>query len=179
MGVVFLRLIYTIIRFISSHINAKIKDNYVLLRTIITLNTIVMKNVFLSVVCFIMIFSGCSAPAEKQTQSASCAENKESMQVVMNLPRKILPEHVAAYKASFEKCKTPTLQEPGCLDYAMYQSYTDSTEFLIYEVWENKGEHLKHMETEHLKTHLQEIKGMGDPSFKGKGSNVYVCPNVN
>lgn len=141
-----------------------------------------MKNLFkLSAFLFIclVIVSGCTSTPQKETAEETCAANKEDMMYVMNLPRKIKPEHVAAYKASFEKCKAPTLQEPGCLDYGMYQSYTDSTVFFIAETWKNKQAHRDHMQTEHLKTHLLEIKGMGDPDFKGKSTEVYVCPNVN
>jgi quinol monooxygenase YgiN len=97
----------------------------------------------------------------------------------MNLTRKVKPEQVAAFKASFEKCKEGTLQEPGCADYGMYQSYIDSTEFIIVETWMNKGEHLKHMETEHLKIHLEEIKDMSEPGFKAVNTTIYVCPGVN
>ncbi|MDR0429523.1 MAG: antibiotic biosynthesis monooxygenase [Tannerellaceae bacterium] len=137
-----------------------------------------MKNIIASLICSLVILSGCSTPGQK-TETASCEADKASMKLVMNLTRKVKPEHVSAFKASFEKCKVETLNEPGCLDYGMYQSYTDSTEFIIVETWENKGEHLKHMETEHLKVHIQEIKDMGDPNFKAANTNIYVCPNVN
>lgn len=101
------------------------------------------------------------------------------MKYVMNLYRKVLPEHLEAYKASFEKCRVETLKEPGCVSYAMYQSYNDSTEFLIFEVWANKAAHNEHGQTAHLKQHVEEIKGMSDPSFKADNVMVYVCPNVN
>ena len=31
----------------------------------------------------------------------------------------------------------PTLQEPGCLEYALHQSATDPAEFMFYERWES------------------------------------------
>jgi quinol monooxygenase YgiN len=101
------------------------------------------------------------------------------MKYAMNLYRKVLPEHLEAYKASFEKCRVETLKEPGCLTYGMYQSYNDSTEFLIFEVWANKAAHNEHGQTAHLKQHIEEIKGMSDPSFKADNVMVYICPNVN
>jgi quinol monooxygenase YgiN len=137
-----------------------------------------MKNVIASFVCCLVILSGCNAPSQK-TETASCEADKASMKLVMNLTRKVKPEQVSAFKASFEKCKAGTLQEPGCVDYGMYQSYTDSTEFIIVETWKNKGEHLKHIETEHLKVHISEIRDMGDPTFKATNTEIYVCPNVN
>jgi quinol monooxygenase YgiN len=124
--------------------------------------------------------SGCNSSSSDQTASqTTCEAGKDSMKYAMNLYRKVLPEHLEAYKASFEKCKVETLKEPGCLAYGMYQSYTDSTEFLIFEVWANKGAHNEHGKTAHLKQHIQEIKGMGDSSFKPNNVMVYICPNVN
>ena len=104
---------------------------------------------------------------------------KESMEVVLNIKRKVKPECVSALKESFLKCKESTLLEPGCIDYGMYQSLTDSTEFFIAETWKNDGELQKHGETAHLKQHLNEIKDMGDPSYKGSFRKIYVCPSVN
>lgn len=138
-----------------------------------------MKNLITSFFCCLIILSACSTPSQK-AETASCEADKASMEVVMSFERKIKPENVSAYKASFEKCKVGTMaEEPGCLYYAMFQSYTDSTVFMIVEAWKNKGEHIKHMETEHLKVHIGEIKDMGEPGFKGYSSEVYVCPNVN
>ncbi len=137
-----------------------------------------MKNI-IAFVCCLAILSGCSVPTNQNSQSASCETEKASMLYVMNLTRKVKPEFVSAYKAAFETCKEKTLQEPGCLDYEMYQSYTDSTEFVILETWKNKGEHLKHIETAHLKNYVKKTKDMGDPSFKANNVEIYVCPNVN
>lgn len=139
-----------------------------------------MKNVFAIMACGLLVLSGCGSPStDKEATASCCSTDKNELQVVMNLHRKMKPEHVSAFKTSFEKCKESTLNEPGCLDYAMYQSYTDSTVFFIAETWLNKPEHLKHMETPHLKLHLEEIKGMADPSFTAKNVNIYVCPQVN
>ncbi|GEM_PF-55233 len=139
----------------------------------------IMKKLSATLLFIAVILSGCSAPSGQKNENVSCESGKESMEYVMNLTRKIKPEHVAAFKESFEKCRVGTLQEPGCVDYRMYQSYSDSTEFIIVETWKNKGEHLKHMETEHLKQHLQEIKNTGEPGFQGRNAEIYVCPNVN
>jgi len=143
-----------------------------------------MKNLFVCMVCVLMAGLGaCNSTSQKETGSGAdatcCVSQKENLVYVMNLERKVKPEHIAAFKESFEKCKVGTLQEPGCLDYAMYQSYTDSTRFFIAETWGNKGEHIKHMDTPHLKLHIEEIRGMGDPDFRGNNAEIYVCPMVN
>ena len=118
-----------------------------------------MKKVFISMTCVLIALSGCT----------NGGSNKESMEVVLNIKRKVKPECVSALKESFLKC----------IDYGMYQSLTDSTEFFIAETWKNDGELQKHGETAHLKQHLNEIKDMGDPSYKGSFRKIYVCPSVN
>lgn len=128
-----------------------------------------MKKVFISMACVLIALYGCT----------NGGSNKESMEVVLNIKRKVKPECVSALKESFLKCKESTLLEPGCIDYGMYQSLTDSTEFFIAETWKNDGELQKHGETAHLKQHLNEIKDMGDPSYKGSFRKIYVCPSVN
>ena len=89
-----------------------------------------MKKVFISMACVLIALSGCT----------NGGSNKESMEVVLNIKRKVKPECVSALKESFLKCKESTLLEPGCIDYGMYQSLTDSTEFFIAETWKNDGE---------------------------------------
>ncbi|MCD7916502.1 MAG: antibiotic biosynthesis monooxygenase [Tannerellaceae bacterium] len=139
-----------------------------------------MKNVWILMACCLFILSGCCNSTEKTgCEIPCCSSEKEDMQYVMNIPRKIKPEHVAAFKESFEKCKVETLKEPGCLDYGMYQSYTDSTEFMIVETWKNKAAHLEHMETPYLKVHIEEIQGVGEPGYSKKMAEIYVCPHVN
>ena len=71
------------------------------------------------------------------------------------------------------------MKEPGCIDYTIYQSVEDSTVLFIAETWKNEVEHGKHGETEHLKTHLAEIKDMADPNAKGSFQKIYVCPKAN
>lgn len=113
--------------------------------------------------------SGNQAPAE------SCCADKSQMEVVLDLHRKVKPEFVSAFKASFARCKESTVKEPGCLDYGVFQSPEDSTEFLIYEVWKNDGELAKHGETAHLKQHVAETKEMFD---NATGKKIFVCPKA-
>ena len=104
-----------------------------------------MKKVFISMACVLIALSGCT----------NGGSNKESMEVVLNIKRKVKPECVSALKESFLKCKESA------------------------ETWKNDGELQKHGETAHLKQHLNEIKDMGDPSYKGSFRKIYVCPSVN
>lgn len=130
--------------------------------------------------CALITLSGCTNGGSKQEATAdSCANGKESMEVVLNIKKKVKPECVSLLKESFLKCKESTILEPGCIDYNIYQSVTDSTEFFIAETWKNDGELKKHGETAHLKKHLEEIKDANDPSYKGSIRKIFVCPSVN
>ncbi|WP_230328029.1 antibiotic biosynthesis monooxygenase [Parabacteroides distasonis] len=64
-----------------------------------------MKKVFISMACVLIALSGCT----------NGGSNKESMEVVLNIKRKVKPECVSALKESFLKCKESTLLEPGCI----------------------------------------------------------------
>ncbi len=137
-----------------------------------------MKKLFLFLVAGLFLLSGCVDSAQKTTE-ASCIDSKSSMRVVLNIQRKIKPEHIAAYKEAFEACRALTLKEEGCIDYTLYQSYTDSTMFALEETWVNEGALAKHGESEHLKVLREATKDMPDPDFKSKVARIYVCPYVN
>ncbi len=124
----------------------------------------------------VVVFSGF-----KTSEEQKCTCNKDEMKVVMRFELKVKPEKVAFLKESFEACKVKVLeQEPGCLDYSLFQSYTDSTRFCLTEAWVNKAAHNAHMELEHTKKHLAETKGIHDRSFKSQTNYVYwICPEAN
>ena len=96
----------------------------------------------------------------------------------MNIPVKIKAESVSAYKIAFEKCQAGSLQEDACLDYALFQSYTDSTEFHLFERWKNKPGHLAHMETSHFLQYREETKGMNERA-RTRMITTFVCLCVN
>ena len=128
--------------------------------------------------------SACESGCEEQAESAcqghgDCANQKSTMMVQLNIVRKMKPGSAAAFIASFQKCKESTVKEPGCIDYSIYQSVEDSTVLFIAETWKNEGELAKHGETEHLKIHAAETKGMADPNGKGSFQKIYVCPKAN
>lgn len=110
-----------------------------------------------------------------------CNHNKDEMVVVMRFELKVKPDKVALLKESFDKCKIEVLKkEAGCFDYSLFQSYNDSTLFCITESWATKEDHNKHMKLDHTKIHLEETKGIRDPSYKSATNYMYwVCPDVN
>ena len=140
-----------------------------------------MKKVIFIIGCGIVLLAGCCNSSNQQSaggETCGCAAQKDSMQLILNIPIKIKPEFVSAYLRAFEKCQAATLQEEACMDYAIFQSYTDSTEFHLFERWTNKPGHLAHMETAHFLQYREETRGMNDRA----GSSMittYVCPCVN
>ena len=136
---------------------------------------------FLSVLIGIITLFSCTNNPKNNAGSPDCTYNKDSMVVVMRFERKVLPQNVALLKKSFDECRLEVMKkEPGCLDYSLFQSYHDSTLFLLTEAWVTKGAHNAHMEMEHTKKHIAEIQGIEDPSFKSASNYVYwICPGAN
>lgn len=139
-----------------------------------------MKNLFLGIIGLITIvlFSGGS---KNSVAGNDCGYNKDSMIVVMRIERKVKPEYVGLFKQSFDACKAEVMaKEPGCLDYSLFQSYHDSTLFCLTEAWATKGAHNAHMQLEHTRKHIAEIKGINDPSFKSTTNYTYwICQGAN
>ena len=139
-----------------------------------------MKNLLLGVIALALLSSFTGRMGNNENDS-ECEHDKASMKVVMRFEIKVMPDKVDLLKESFAACKVDVLaREPGCLEYSMFQSYTDPTLFCITEAWATKADHDKHMELEHTKKHLAETRGIHDPSFKSTTNYVYwICPCVN
>lgn len=137
-----------------------------------------MKNLLTFVMGALFFLSACQTQTEQPADGCTCTAEKETMELTMNIPFKVKPECIASFKAAFDKCQAGTLKEEACLDYAIFQSYNDSTEFHLFERWKNKPGHLKHMQTDHFNVYIQEIKGFFDTP-KTQTIEVYVCPCVN
>ena len=133
-----------------------------------------MKQIVCIIVCVLAVFTAC----ESKAPETCCMSMKDSVEVIMNIPVKIKPEYVSAYKAAFDKCQAESLKEEACLAYDLFQSYKDSTEFHLFERWANKPGHRLHMETAHLKTYLEEVRGTQDQARTSR-LEIYVCPMLN
>ena len=139
-----------------------------------------MKNLILSILALVAI--GFFTSGLKNSSSENeCSYHKDSMNVVMRFEIKVKPEYVSFLKQSFDECRTKVLeQEPGCLDYSLFQSYNDSTLFCLTEAWATKAAHNYHMQLEHTKKHISETQGIRDPAFKSKTNYTYwICPGAN
>ena len=139
-----------------------------------------MRNLFFGVVGLLALVL-LTGSATSDVSNRESHHDKDSMRVVMRFELKVKPESVALLKQSFDACKVEVLlKEPGCLDYTLFQSYNDSTLFVINETWATKGDHNAHMQLEHTKKHLAETNSIRDPSFKSCTSYMFwVCPEVN
>ena len=136
-----------------------------------------MKQIVFIIGCVLIVFNGCTSKTQVATE-ACCVAMKDSVEIIMNIPVKVKPEFVSAYKAAFDKCQAESLKEEACLAYELFQSYNDSTEFHLFERWTNKPGHLAHMETEHVKVFFQEIQGMREQT-KTSMIEIAVCPMLN
>lgn len=94
--------------------------------------------------------------------------------LLLNIVRKVKPEHVSTFRDSFLKCRVETLKEAGCEAYELYQSPTDPTIFFIFEIWKNEEAHKFHSSTPHLKTHSAETRGVADPEFRGEFVRAFI-----
>jgi len=138
-----------------------------------------MKQIVCIIGCVLIALTSCEPKASvTATGGDCCVTNKDSLEIIMNIPVKLKPEFVSAYKAAFDKCRAETLKEEACLAYDLFQSYHDSTEFHLFERWTNKPGHLAHMETAHIKVYFQEIRGMQEAA-RTKMITTIVCPKLN
>lgn len=127
---------------------------------------------FLSACAVVALMSCSSGSCKDSSQSCNCKQS-DSTNIVLDLHRHIKPESVAAFKASFAECKKSTVEEPGCIDYGVYQSPEDSTHFFIHEQWANQTELEKHWETPHLKKHVAET---ADMCVEKNDLHIPLCP---
>jgi len=136
-----------------------------------------MKTKFFLAGAILFSMWACNTITTNEAKVCTCAENKDSYEIVMNIPVKVKPEFVSAYKVAFDKCRAETLKEEACKAYDLFQSYSDSTEFHLYELWTNKPGHQNHMQTPHLKQYFEDIKGMRDEA--APSLVITICPEVN
>jgi quinol monooxygenase YgiN len=139
-----------------------------------------MRNLIFGVIALLAL-ALFTATSTVEVDGSDCSYRRDSMQVVMRFEIKVMPEHVAFLKQSFDACKVEVeAKEPGCLDYSLFQSYNDSTLFCITETWATKGDHDAHMQLEHTRKHIAETRGIHDPDFKSTTNYMFwVCPGAN
>ena len=106
-----------------------------------------MKKLFKILVCAIALFA---------FTNVAEAQQPEGKKLLLNIVRKVKPEHVTTLRDSFLKCRVETLKEQGCERYEIYQSCEDPTIFFIYEIWTTDAAHRQHSATPNVKIHSQE-----------------------
>ena len=94
--------------------------------------------------------------------------------LLLNIIRKVKPEHIATLRDSFLKSREATLKEEGCEAFEIYQSVLDPTIFLIYELWSTAEAHALHTTLPHSKVHSDECRGIYEPDFKGDFKRVFI-----
>lgn len=124
-----------------------------------------MKKILKLLIAMVAIFA-----FSTQAEAQDAADKK----LLLNIVRKVKPEHVSTLRDSFLKCRVETLKEPGCIKYEIYQSPTEPTIFFIYEIWKNEEAHKYHSTTPHVKIHSEECRGINDPDFKGEFHRILM-----
>lgn len=71
-----------------------------------------------------------------------------------------LPDQVETLKALLLTLIIPTRQEPGCLQYELYQNQTDPTDFTFVELWENEEFLASHLQSSHIQEALGQLDGL-------------------
>ena len=94
--------------------------------------------------------------------------------LLLNIIRKVKPEHISTLRDSFLKSREATLKEEGCEAFEIYQSVLDPTIFLIYELWKTAEAHALHTTLPHSLVHSDECRGINAPGFKGEFKRVFI-----
>ena len=136
-----------------------------------------MKKILLSIGSVIVLLLSCCNTSNQANcgKTCGCAANKDSLEIVMVNALKVKPEYVSAYKEALEICREGSLKEETCLDYELFQSCIDSTEFVLFERWTNRPGHVAHLQTAHYIKKAEDIKIMSDVPKK-KSIDTYICP---
>lgn len=124
-----------------------------------------MKKIFTVLVCAFAFFA---------FAQFTYAQQPEGKKLLLNIERKVKPEHIKTLRDSFLKCRVETLKEKGCERYEIYQSSADPTIFFIYEVWTTEEAHRLHNSTPHVKVHIEECQGIYEPSFRGDFKKIFI-----
>lgn len=117
---------------------------------------------------FTALLSGCSSNQD--------AQPTDTAQLVLNIPKKTKPEHIETYKALFEKCRAETIKEEGCIEYSLFQSISDPTEFHLFERWVSKQKQLEHTRTKHFKEYIEASKDIFEQA-PGEMIKTYIFSN--
>ena len=94
--------------------------------------------------------------------------------LLLNIIRKVKPEHISTLRDSFLKSREATLKEEGCEAFEIYQSVLDPTILLIYELWKTAEAHALHTTLPHSKVHSDECRGINEPDFKGDFKRILI-----
>lgn len=66
----------------------------------------------------------------------------------------VKPQGLETMRGLLAELTRHTCQEPGCLEYAYYQSLANPLEFTSFEVWESADAEARHWQTTHLQQAL-------------------------
>lgn len=79
-----------------------------------------------------------------------------------------LPDKIEDLKTLLLSLIEPTRQEPGCIQYELYQNQTDPTDFTFIEEWENAELLDAHLASSHIQNAIPKLTGIaaGPPDIR-------------
>lgn len=86
------------------------------------------------------------------------------MELILNVFKKVKPEYREKYLQLFGACQQESLEEKGCIEYALFQSTNDENAFMIFERWASKEAHVAHTQTAHFKIFIDATEDIADKS---------------
>ena len=72
----------------------------------------------------------------------------------------VKPDHLDFMLDALNKLIKTSVEEKGCLKYAMHQDNNDPCHLFFYETWETRELWLQHMNTARMEAHKQKTAGV-------------------
>ncbi|VVP67111.1 hypothetical protein PS918_00517 [Pseudomonas fluorescens] len=72
----------------------------------------------------------------------------------------VKPQGLETMRGVLAELSRQTALEPGCLEYAYYQSLANPLEFSSFEVWEDPDSEARHWQTPHLQAALAQASDL-------------------
>ncbi|WCM53830.1 antibiotic biosynthesis monooxygenase [Pseudomonas sp. WJP1] len=72
----------------------------------------------------------------------------------------VKPQGLEGMRGVLAELSRQTCLEPGCLEYAYYQSLANPLEFSSFEVWESAESEARHWQTRHLQAALAQASDL-------------------
>lgn len=77
--------------------------------------------------------------------------------IIYHAHLKVKPEQISAFKIAAREVVAGSQQEPGNIQYSLYQAAENSATFVMIEIWQDREAIAFHKETSHYLTFKQQL----------------------